>query len=88
MSTKEVAEFMKAELDRRTRLYQEMVVYDIIKQFGKEFTYTNQNGNPAIDKKVLAEFKKITPDVVWERGDRCWRKKMPHEMDRESRAVE
>jgi hypothetical protein len=48
-SAREVAEFMVAELERRNCLDQEMVVQQIIKNFGREFTGTNANGNPSIN---------------------------------------
>jgi hypothetical protein len=74
VSAKQVAEYMLARLQKTKNLYQETVVYEIKKQFGKEFTYINDNGNLAIAKAVLAEFKKLSgDDVIWERGSRMWR---------------
>ena len=70
----QVAQWMLDELKRVKYLYQETVVYDIASKFGDSFTYYNDNGNPAIDKKVLAAFRKLTGDsVIWERGERMWR---------------
>ncbi len=70
----QVAEWMLSELQRVKCLYQETAVYDITSKFGEEFTYCNDSGNPAIAKKVLAAFKKLTGDsVIWERGERMWR---------------
>ncbi|HYD81282.1 MAG TPA: hypothetical protein VEC06_15860 [Paucimonas sp.] len=70
----DVAKWMLSELQREKYLYQETVVYDIASKFGEEFTYCNDNGNPAIGKKVLSAFKKLTGDsVIWERGERMWR---------------
>jgi hypothetical protein len=67
---------MLEKLDHSAYLYQETVVYEIKAQFGSKFTYGNENGNLAIDRKVLREFRKLAPDtIVWERGDRCWRKR-------------
>lgn len=74
VTAKEVAKWMLVELKRAESLYQEQAVYDIGEKFGKRFTYENQNGNLAISKEVLAEFRKLTEDkVVWVRGDRMWR---------------
>jgi hypothetical protein len=71
---KDVAQWMLEELKRETYLYQNMVVYDIEEKFGEEFTHINDNGNPAIDQRVLKEFRKLTEQtVVWERGERLWR---------------
>jgi len=82
MSTtpEQVAQWMLSELKRVKYLYQETVVYDIASQFGKQFNYYNDNGNPAIDKKVLAAFRKLTGDtVIWERGERMWRFREKHD---------
>jgi len=72
---KQVAAYMAQQLEKRKELYQEDVVYEIERTFGSEFVYINENGNPAIDRKVLKEFRKLTPNAVWERGNRSWRKR-------------
>jgi hypothetical protein len=42
--------------------------------------YMNANGNPAISKQVLKEFRALTDGtLVWERGERAWRPAKPHE---------
>ena len=72
----EVAEWMVRQFETQDYLYREDVVYQIEEIFGPEFIYENENGNQAIDKKVLREFRKLTEeDVVWERGERTWRKR-------------
>ena len=73
-----IAQWMASRLDedKRGRLYQSDAVAEIAKLFGDEYTYTNDNGNPAIDKRILTAFRKITGNaVVWERWDFCWRKR-------------
>jgi len=71
----EVARWMLARFDDgRHWLYQETVVYQIRSEFGDEFVYLNRNGNLAIAKPVLAEFRRLTEAThVWERGTRAWR---------------
>jgi hypothetical protein len=75
-TAKDVAEWMVVQLDDSTYAYQEMVVYQTKKQFGDDFVYFNENGNLAIGKDVLREFRKATEGkVVWERTERrAWRK--------------
>ena len=69
---------MVEQLERTRFMYQETIVYKIRSQFGKDFVYTNRNGNWAISPAVLKEFRKLTEgQVVWSRGDRCWRKRRP-----------
>lgn len=68
------AQQMLDDLTRFGWLDQDMAAMNINIAFGGEFTYYNDNFNLAIDKKVLAAFRKLTGDsVVWERGKRRWR---------------
>ncbi|MGX9574083.1 DUF6953 family protein [Mesorhizobium sp. f-mel] len=84
MSAKDVADWMVAESKKSHWLYQETVVYKIRQQFGDEYVYQNANGNLAISKAVLKEFRKLTEDtLVWERGERAWRPRKPHETKRQ-----
>ena len=76
MTPSEVAAWMLAEVERDGVLYQDEAVYEIERRFGEKFTYTNDRGNPAIRQDVLAAFRIVSEDtVVWERGERLWRKR-------------
>jgi hypothetical protein len=46
---------------------------EIERRFGSAFVYRNENGNQAIDKTVLAAFKSVTDDAVWDRCSLSWR---------------
>jgi len=71
-----IAEWMLECLEQRKLLYQADAVREIAKNFGDEFTYTNSNGNPAIDKRILKAFRTITGDtVIWDGWGFCWRKR-------------
>jgi hypothetical protein len=71
-----IAEWMLGRLEQGKPLYQSDAVSEIAEKFGDEFTYTNDNGNPAIDKRILRAFRKISGDaVVWDRWDFSWRKR-------------
>lgn len=73
-TSEDVAQWMLDELSRIQFLYQDTLVYEIESKFGSSFVYYNDNGNPAIDKKILTAFKKLTGDsVIWQRGERMWR---------------
>jgi hypothetical protein len=75
-TAREVAQWMSQEVEKSGILEQEVAAFTILKKFGEEFTYTNDNGNIAIARNVLAEFRKLTDKtVVWERGERLWRKR-------------
>jgi hypothetical protein len=74
VTAKDVANWMLSELENDQILYQENAVGCIQDKFGDSFVYDNQNGNMAISKEVLSEFRKLTKDnVVWFRGERHWR---------------
>ena len=76
MTASDVAAWMMQEVERDGILYQESAVGDIEKRFGEQFVYVNDSGNAAISKDILAEFRKVSgDDIVWERGERCWRKR-------------
>jgi hypothetical protein len=74
-------------------LYQETVVIAIRRDCGPEFVYTNESGNPAIDRSVLREFRKLTEQtLIWERGEKAWRRrkdsdKPTRQQDRFGRSV-
>jgi hypothetical protein len=61
-------------------LYQETIVYEVQRKCGPEHVYSNDNGNLALSRKVLAEFRKLTADtLIWDRGERAWRRRMKHD---------
>ena len=71
-----VAHWMLGEIQREGSLYQNTAVYDISEKFGENFTYINEGRNLAISRSVLAAFRKISEEtVIWERGERMWRKR-------------
>lgn len=74
-TAKQVAEWMLEQFQKRGELYQVDVIGAIETKFGKEFMYDNESGNLAIASSVLGEFRKLTPDAVWERGDKYWRRR-------------
>lgn len=74
MTPREAAQWMLDELFKRKVLDQDHAVYALLSQ-DKALVYMNNNGNAAISKDVLAQFKKLTDgdDVVWSRSERQWR---------------
>lgn len=73
-NAKDAAEWMLQMLDKRGSLPQDEAASSIKKNFGDEFVYENDSGNPAISKAVLTEFRKLTEgSVVWSRrsGESC-----------------
>jgi hypothetical protein len=74
MTAKDVAQWMLEELQRSGVLSQRFVLHEIPARFGEEFICSNKNGNPAIVRQVLREFRWLTKNtVVWVARDNCWR---------------
>ena len=70
----DVANWMLDKIIKKRELYQNEVVYQIEEKFGSKFVYENRNGNLAISREVLKEFRKLTEkNVVWSRIEFCWR---------------
>ena len=70
------ARWMLAQITENGELWQMDAANRIASDFDEGLTYTNDNGNPAISKEVLAAFRKMSEGtVVWERGLRYWRRR-------------
>jgi hypothetical protein len=73
-TAQEVAIWLLKEIQTRGYLQQSAAVVDIIEQFGQDFIYLNDHGNPAISTKVLSAFAKLKDgQIEWDRWDRSWR---------------
>jgi len=72
----DVAAWMMGEVTASGVLHQDDAAAQIEAKFGDEFVPLNDNGNMSIRPDVLKEFRKQSgDDVVWERGERLWRKR-------------
>ena len=79
VTTKDVAQWMLDEVLNEDYLEQGAVVGVISRKFGKEFVYQNDNGNLAIQKKVLVAFNKLSADnVVWLKYEKAWSPRKEH----------
>ncbi|TBB12447.1 hypothetical protein ELH50_15760 [Rhizobium ruizarguesonis] len=82
-TARQVAEWMVEQMGERSRLIQEVIVRKIKKEWGDDWVEKNQNGNLAIPRAVLKEFKALTDDtLVWERSSKSWRKRRPNDKAR------
>jgi hypothetical protein len=70
---------MASQAPKHWILYQEWLVWRIRRKFGKQYVYVNASGGLSIQRGVLAEFRKLTPDLVWDRSEKGWRKRYSHE---------
>lgn len=73
MTAKAAANWMLDELRRSRYLDQDHAAAELERRFGQTAFYTNDAGNLAIRRDVLAEFRALTSDVVWDREERQWR---------------
>lgn len=72
----EVAQWMLSIIQEQGELSQNNAFYEINKKFGGSFTTISNSGSPSIGGSVLSAFRKISDDIViWERGDKKWRKR-------------
>ncbi len=72
----DIVSWMIGEIQKHGMLYQYEAASYIEEHFGGDFIPYNDAGNPSIRKDVLKAFRKISEqDVVWERGERMWRKR-------------
>ncbi|MGV9540343.1 DUF6953 family protein [Nocardia beijingensis] len=69
----DVAQWMVDRIKANRHEYQADLVADIEALFGPEWIYENENGNPAINRKVLAEFRTLHGgSIEWEKRERAW----------------
>lgn len=75
MTAAEIADWMLGEFETRRTLYQSRVA-NFVRQHNPDLVYRNKQRNWALDKSILAAFRKITSDdVVWSRSQQLWRKR-------------
>jgi hypothetical protein len=75
-TTSDVAAWMLSTIEDQGELSQNNAYYQINKQFGTGFTTVTNSGSPSIKGNVLTAFKKLSEDtVIWERGEKKWRKR-------------
>ena len=76
ITSSDVAQWMLSVIQEHGELSQNDAFYEINKQFGSSFTTITDSGSPSIKGGVLTAFRKISDDIViWERGDKKWRKR-------------
>lgn len=69
----DIAQWMIDRITSEGLEYQEVMVSEIRKKFGRLGVYQNENGNPAINKKVLDLFRKLHGgSIEWDRSEKSW----------------
>jgi hypothetical protein len=76
ITSNDVAQWMLSVVQAEGELTQSNAFYEINKRFGNRFTSISSGGIPSVGGGVLTAFRKISGDeVIWERGDKKWRKR-------------
>lgn len=76
ITSSDVAQWMLSTIQEQGELSQNNAFYEINKRFGSSFTSISNSGSPSVGRGVLTAFRKISDGVViWERGDKKWRKR-------------
>ena len=74
MDSKSTSEWMLAQLEKDSCIYQDDVVDFLVRAKCENLLKENADGNLVLSVPVLNAFKKLTPDnVVWVKPDRYWR---------------
>ena len=70
-----IAHWLYDKIMEEGDVYHSDAVREIAEKFGEEYTYSNENGNPVIDRKVLGEFRKFKGNnITWDRAELFWHK--------------
>ncbi|MBZ5525889.1 MAG: hypothetical protein LAP21_27005 [Acidobacteriia bacterium] len=73
-----IAHWMLEQYQEHSRLSQRVAARGIRQHFGEQHVYKNKQHNWAINKEILEEFRRLTPDdVVWSRSTQVWRQRRP-----------
>jgi len=75
MTPLDAATWMLATVKSQGELYQEAVANELIGHGDEALAYYDDSGNVCVGKKVLSEFKKISPDIVWSKSGKYWRQR-------------
>ena len=77
MTPQEAAEWMLEQYETNSLLYQEEAATHLLLLDDEELAYYDINGNLCVGKKVLAIFRRLTPEAVYERAYEYWRAGLP-----------
>lgn len=76
MNTEEAGAWMLSQFERWGTLYQEEAASHLLHLHDENLAYYDQNGNVCVAKAVLKVFNKLTPDIVYERSGKFWRRRL------------
>ncbi len=76
MTEDDAAQWMLEEFERLGFLYQEGAASHLFMLNDEKLVYFDANSNLCIGKAVLAKFNILTPEAVYERSGKFWRRRL------------
>lgn len=76
MTEEDAARWMLEQFEEFGFLYQEGAASHLFQLRDDRLAYFDKNSNLCIGKRVLAIFNQLTPDAVYERSDKFWRRRL------------
>ena len=76
MTEEEAAHWMLGEYERDGFLYQEGASSHLFQFHDERLAYFDKGSNFCVGKGVLAIFNRLTPDAVYERAGKFWRRRL------------
>ena len=71
---------MKETAENEGCLYQDHVANTLLEHDDDRLAYWDDMGSLCVGKEVLAAFRAITPDYVYERSTKLWRKREEYDL--------
>ena len=76
MTEEEAARWMLAEYELAGFLYQESAASHLFQLNDEALAYFDASSNLCVGKGVLKIFNALTPEAVYERSDKFWRRRL------------
>lgn len=77
MTPQDAAAWMLGQFEAKRFLYQEEAAAHLLNLHDEALAYFDASGNVCVGKIVLKAFNALTPDAVYERGEKFWRDRLP-----------
>lgn len=76
MTEDEAAKWMLNTFEQFGFIYQDAAATHLFQFNDERLAYFDKNSNLCVGKKVLSIFNRLTPDAVYERRDKFWRRRL------------
>ncbi|MBN9495863.1 MAG: hypothetical protein J0H39_03830 [Alphaproteobacteria bacterium] len=76
MTEEEAAHWMLQEYETVGFLYQEAAASHLFQLSDERLAYFDKNSNLCVGKNVLVIFNRLTPEAVYERAEKFWRRRL------------